>query len=1203
MATSKRQRGVILTQLGLQKLQAAQRQAEIQENDGARYTLEVLSDRMGLDPGTVSKVLAAEAGVDKQTLLRAFAAFDLELAGKDYQKVTKPDQFAVANFSSPYQDWGEAVDTSRFYGRAEEVLLLSQWIKQDDCRLIAVLGVGGIGKTTLVTRLGETLSQEFEFLIWRSLRHAPPLEELLPDLIRFLSHQTEIPLPLSRSAQISQLMGYLRQNRCLIILDNFESILQAGLQAGSYQPSYEGYGELLQQIGSMHHCSCLMLTSREKPNEIAHLEGVTLPVRSLRLAGLEQDDAAQILQDKGLQGDKTSKQQLVDRYRGHPLALKVVSTSICELFEGRIAEFLQQDVTLFSGLKVLLEQQFDRLSLLEQQVMYWLAIDREAVTLADLRENLVPTVAPNLLLEVLESLRRRSLIESSQSSFTQQPVVMEYVTERLIQTVCQEICESPSLTTLGFLQSHAFIKVTAKEHIREAQVRLIGQPIIDELMRRLGDRAAIDYQLMQWIIWQQQQAPLTPGYLAGNVLNLLSLMGSDLSRRNFSSLSIWQADLRQVNLHGVNFAHTDLSRSSFAQTFGGIITAAFSPNGQLLAIGDDHNEIRLWTILGEKEFGKAEEQPHLILGGHTDWVWSVIFSPDGQVLISASEDQTIRIWDVMSGQCLRILRGHTSWVRSLAVSPDGCTIASGSNDQTIKLWDLQTGKCYQTLEGHHNWVWSVSFSPNGKTLVSGGTDQTLRLWDVTTGICLRVLEGHQGAVYSVAFSPDGQWIASAGADQTVQLWAVNGTAHRVLTGHRSPIRSVAFSPDGCLVASGSNDQTVRLWDSQAGDCIRVLYADDHWVRAIAFSPNSQLLATGSNAQTLRLWQVQTGHCLKTWYGQTRQVWTVAYSPRSNATNHSHQILASGSGDHDIHLWQLNTGQHLKTLQGHQNWVWSIAFHPEAPILASGSEDETIRLWHLQTGQCLGILRGHNGAVRSVAFSSAGDVLASASEDAAVRLWNWQSGTMLQCLSGHTNFVRSVAFSSTGGWIASGSLDCTARIWVAQTGECHQILTAHTGSVRSVAFSPDGKTLATGSEDETVRLWDVSTGKCLATLAGEIGQVWSVCFSPDGTRLAIASTLMQIQVWDVRSRQRLQTLQGHTGQVWSVAFSPDGRFLASGSADETTRCWQIDRATCVKILQPQKRYEGLNITQATGLTMAQQMTLKTLGAVDQVLEPI
>lgn len=1191
MATSRRQRGVILTQVGLQKLQATQRRSEVQDNDGTRYTLEQLSDRMGLDPGTVSKVLAAEIGVDKQTLVRAFAAFELELTTQDFQKVAQPKQFAPVS-PSPYQDWGDAVDTTHFYGRIEEVHLLSQWIKQDGCRLIAILGIGGIGKTTLATRLSESLSHDFEFVIWRSLRHAPPLEELLADVTHFLSRHTEITFPLSPSAQILRFIEYLRQHRCLIILDNLESILQEGVQAGAYRPGYDNYGELLQRLGSARHQSCILLTSREKPSEVAHLEGQTLPVRSLRLAGLEPNDAESILQDKGLEGDQLTKQQLVDRYRGHPLALKVVSTSICDLFEGKIAEFLRQDATLFSSLRTLLDQQFNRLTSLEQQVMYWLAIEREAVTVSELREAMVPTVAPQVLIEVLESLRRRSLIESNQSSFTQQSVVMEYVTERLIQLFCQIICKPPSAVDIGLLHSHALLKATTKDHIREAQSKLIAQPLIDELIHQLGDRSRVEHQLMQWVGWQQQQVPTTSSYLGGNVLNLLALMGSDLSDRDFSHLAIRQADLRQVSLHGVNFAHTDLSHTVFAQTFGGILSVAFNPTGELFAAGDDHNEIRLWDVF--------QEQPHLILRGHTDWVWSVVFSPREPILASASEDQTVRLWDIETGQCLRVLRGHTSWVRSLSMSPDGRTIASGSSDHTIKLWDVQTGTCYNTLKGHDNWVWSVCFSPDGQTIVSGGTDQTVRLWDVSTGECLRIFNGHEGAVYEVAFSPNGEMLASCGYDQAVRLWALNGISQGVLTGHRSAIRSVAFSPNGQRLASGSNDQTVRLWDSKTGQCIRVLHAEANWVRAIAFSPTNPFLVTGSNAQTLRLWQVETGHCLRTWHGQTGQVWAVAYAPQALDSNDiDGQLLASGSGDHDIHLWRPATRNHLKTLQGHTNWVWSIAFHPQEPILASGSEDETIRLWHHPSGQCLRTIQGHTGAIRSVAFSPDGNHLASASEDATVRLWDWRTGAMLQSLCGHTNWVRSVAFSPDGNWLASGSLDCTARIWVAQTGACHQILAAHTGSVRSVAFSPDGKWLATGSEDETVRLWDIQTGECLTLLKGGIGQVWCVCFSPNGLWLAIASTLPEIQVWDLRLNQKMQTLQGHTGQNWSVVFSPDGQFLASGSADETIRCWEVDRAQCITVLQPKKRYDSLNIFNTTGLTSAQRMTLNKLGAVSYI----
>ena len=105
------------------------------------------------------------------------------------------------------------------------------------------------------------------------------METLLGELVPVLSQQQET------KAKVGKLLQCLRASRCLVILDNLEAILQAGEHAGHYRPGYENYGELLRLAGETAHQSCLLLTSREKPTELAMFEGIRLSVRSLYLSG------------------------------------------------------------------------------------------------------------------------------------------------------------------------------------------------------------------------------------------------------------------------------------------------------------------------------------------------------------------------------------------------------------------------------------------------------------------------------------------------------------------------------------------------------------------------------------------------------------------------------------------------------------------------------------------------------------------------------------------------------------------------------------------------------------------------------------------------------------------------------------------------------------------------------------------------------
>ncbi|MEH2059785.1 MAG: NB-ARC domain-containing protein [Nostoc sp.] len=1170
----------------------------------------------GQPPNAIAKELAISAEAVRKRLSEVYKKFDVTGNGpgkltKLQQVIESEYQASSQNITQNRQDWGQAPGICVFYGRIAELSQLRQWLIKDKCQLVAILGMGGIGKTALSVKLAKEVQGNFEYLIWRSLRNAPPVTEMLANLIGFLSDGRETDLPETVDARVTLLINYLRERRCLLVLDNVETILQSGDRAGHYKPEYEDYGQLLRRVGEETHQSCLVLTSREKPKEFAPLEGEASPVRTLSLVGLGETEGQEILQDKGLFGLQEEWGKLIEKYSGNPLALKLVSEPIRELFAGDIAAFLAEGEIIFGDTRNLLDQQFERLSEIEKEIIYWLAIKRELVSLDELLDDIVRPLPKREVLEALESLRRRSLIEQRTALFTLQSVVMEYMIDRLIEEVCHEITTGE----IRLFISHALMEATAKDYIRNTQITLIIKPIIDRLSNTfiavsiqmrynitsqgVGARQCraptgvphvnenryrysqnLENHLSQ-ILLQLQQVPQSVGYAGGNLLNILCQLQTDLSGYDFSHLTIWQAYLQSVNLHQVNFTNTDLAKSVFAETLVSISSVAFSPNGKLLATGDADGKTYLWQV----DDGKLL----FTCTGHSSWVKSVAFSPDGQTLASGSDDQTVKLWDIRNGNCLTTLQGHSNWVRSVAFSPDGQTLASGSEDQTVKLWDVHTRKCLKTLQGNTNRVRSVAFSPDGQTLASGSEKQTIKLWDIRNGECLTTLEGHSNWVRSVAFSPDGQILASGSDDQTVKLWDVrNGKCLKTLQGHTNRVWSVAFSPDGQILASGGDDPTVKLWDVRKSECLKNLHGHSNRVMSVAFSPDGQTLASGSENQTVKLWDVHNGECLTTLQGHTNRVRSVAFSPDG-------QILASGSEKQTVKLWDVRNDKILKILDGHNSWVRSIAFSPNGQILASGSEKQTIKLWDVQTGQCLQRLQEHTNRIRSVAFSPDGQILASGSDDQTVKLWDVHTGKCFKTLQGHTSWVRSVVFSPDGQTLASGSENQKIRLWDVSTGECIKTLQGHSNRVRSITFSPDGQTLASGSDDQTVKLWDVHNGKCLINLQQHSNRVWSVAFSPDGEILASASEDQTVKLWDVHNGKCVKTLQG-ANWVKSVAFSPDGQTLICGSQDETIKLWDVMTGDCLKTLRSLKPYEKMNITGVTGLTAAQLVTLKALGAV-------
>jgi len=1128
----------------------------------------------------------------------------------------------------PQVDWGEMPDIGLFYGRESELARLETWLLEGHCRLVAILGMGGMGKTALAARLTRKLAEQadnepqhnapqhnvshhqalpqFERIIWRSLLNAPPPADILAQWLQFLSAQPLTELPTSVDQQLMLLLTCLRQQRCLLILDNAESILQGDERAGNYRPGYEAYGQLIQRLGESQHQSCLLLTSRERPHGFRRLEGDTPLVKSLQLVGLTTEASQQLLHGRGLTDLGATTSSLVERYSGNPLALKLIAETIQDLFAGDIGLFLAEETLIFDDIRTVLDQQFARLSPLEREIMIWLAVEREAISAQMIWDNLIQPPSRRKFLEALRDLQRRSLLTRSgseaEAGFTLQNVVTEYVTDQLIAQICHEVDNK----TLDYFKRHTLLKAQAKDYVRRSQARLILQPIATQLVTRLGQSVAAE-RLQALLAVLRTTASLLPGYAGANILHLLLALKSNLKGYDFSGLTVWQAYMAETHLPDVNFAHADLTGSIFVDTFGTIYALAFSPWSDaypqqenlrsLIAAGTADGQIRVWKAI--------DGQPLLACKGHTGSVHSIAFSPrsDGSrpILASGSRDHTVRLWDVRTGRILKTLSGHTHWVWSVTFSPDGEILASGSLDRTVRLWDVRTGQVLKTLSGHAHAVRSVRFSPDGKILATGSEDGTICLWDVAnpetlaSGQVLKTLLGHSGAVTSVRFSPDGKILASGSDDQTVRLWDIHtGQTRTTLAGHTHWVTSICFSPDGETLTSGSEDQTVRLWNVRSGRVLNVLQGHTRPVWSVAFHPSGEMLASGGYDQAVHLWNVQTGQSLRTLQGYTNEITSVCFNPTG-------QILASSNADGTIHLWNIPNWQMFKKLQGHTNAVTSLCFSPDGEILASGSEDQTIRLWNVHTGQVLAILQGHTNAIWSICFSPDGETLVSGSNDQTVRLWDVRTGQVFNVLEGHPNGVFAVAChprpQGSRQIVASGADDHTIRLWDVQTGQHLQTLSGHGHGVFALAFSPDGTTLASGSEDRTIFLWDGETGHQRKVLTGHSKRVWSVAFSPDSRLLASGSADQTIRLWDLHTGQVLHTLAGHTNPVNWVAFSPDGETLASSSADETIRLWEVQTGTHLKILRSDRPYERMNIRGVIGLTEAQKAALKALGAVE------
>jgi transcriptional regulator with XRE-family HTH domain len=396
-----------------------------------------IAKKTGIDKTYLSKLSSgaiAKPGKDK--LIKIAQALNIEL--EQLQKVfSEPEEvieeFGLDNMQSnfsqvimPIQDWGSAPTAIVCYERSTEINTIKQWIEEQDCRLVTLFGLGGIGKTTVAMEIARQLKSEFDYVFWRTLSEVSLIEIIIQDALRLFSNKKP---PITITHQITKLLQYLQKHRCLLILDGIETILATGSSLQPYQNGYQAYGELLRQVAQKQHQSCLLLVSDEKPRDIAIWESASTLIHSYQLQGSTKV-GYRILADKQIP-QSSAWGELITVYQGHPLALKIVATLINELFNGDVSQFLRQNTLFLGDLQFILHQQYQRLGDKEKNILNTIAETDKPLSLQELTVQYATQLRCSEIMDCLSSLKRRSLLEidkNNQLSFYSiQPVVRKYI--------------------------------------------------------------------------------------------------------------------------------------------------------------------------------------------------------------------------------------------------------------------------------------------------------------------------------------------------------------------------------------------------------------------------------------------------------------------------------------------------------------------------------------------------------------------------------------------------------------------------------------------------------------------------------------------------------------------------------------------------------------------------------------------------------
>ena len=630
-------------------------------------------------------------------------------------------------------------------------------------------------------------------------------------------------------------------------------------------------------------------------------------------------------------------------------------------------------------------------------------------------------------------------------------------------------------------------------------------------------------------------------------------------------------------------ARFDEHQANFRQD-NRIRAVAVSPDGKLVASGDQHGGVKLWstdsaqsetTLEGHicGDISKQQEQCE---------VTDIAFSPDGKLFASASYDDTIRVWATDEQKLLHLIDGHESMrkaptedglrfstmidgrVNAIDFSADNAWLASASWDGTARVWDMATGEEAAFFEHGGTELYDVQFSPDGAFMATAAGDFA-GVWDRTANALLVSFEmPNEADAIEVAFSPSGGHVAVAYTTGDAIIYDAATGARIIEAKIEGPAYLVRYSKDGKRLFFGGDGTTMSVIDTSSGEEVWQAPTMDTQITAASFILESRfgsdMLATAGTNGMISIHDISSGHEEAKWRAGNARIIRAAFA-------NDGEILVTADDDAVAAVWNsnfLNQNRRLASVEYRH-----LAFSPSGDEALVINDQGGIQRFDIESGA----LNGEAVATSDITALSHinNDTALVARRNNNIDIIDLQTGATTRNLLSN---IEMRIWSQEG--VSRWKHDAGRNIFAAVSDDRRILIVTPQSEappfflvqkedekVCRLAIDRAGKRIAALTHRGQIKLFDANDFSLVAQEIFEPNGVQRDCendsfivISADSKTIA-AGVNERIGVWRTKDGKKIRDIASSYGKVQALALSEDGRMLYFSSERRAADFYQID----------------------------------------------